>query len=150
MEKSKKRSILTGILIVVMGLVIVFGLTSCGSAKFECAGKTFVYDKWESTSELDESQKMMISNNALETFGITQFVFDTDGSYFCKNTETGAVGSEGNWEIVDKTIVLTNSEGKQGILVIVGTEFYVTQQVSGGITLHVYYKLAWLKAENFL
>ena len=151
MQKKKFKSwILTGLLAFVLLVGATFGLAGCdnnaninGNAgepeSFSCSNKTFVYDGWESNVELSEAESLEISGLALGSYGSGQFVFDADGTFVTTGLESNWSGT---WEIVDQTVVLTKADESQEVLTIVGTRFYLVQQVSETMELHIFYKLA--------
>ena len=158
MEKIKRKNlILTGLIAFVVMFSVIFSFTGCKNddtennteinteeaVGFECSGKTFVYDSWEATSELDEADTAIISGYMVASYSKTQFIFNTDGTYIWENSETHNVTWQGTWQIVENTLVLViNGDGDEEVLPIIGTKFYVTQQMSEENSLHIYFKVA--------
>ena len=138
MQKTKtKNYILTGLFAFAMIVCVMFGFAGCFfDEKFECAGKTFVYDKCEITTEATSQQKEMIKNMALAAYENAYYKFNADGSYIYEKNGT----TEGTYEIAHKTIVLT-TDGNQKVLNISGKKFYIVEQV-GEIEVRVYFKSA--------
>ena len=141
-KTNKKNWILTKIFAVVMVFGLMLCLTACGNENFECAGKTFVYDNWEATAELSEAERLEISGLALGSYGNFEFAFDANGTFVCRDSESGENTFEGTWEIVDQTLVLTTGDDSQVVLTIVGKRFYFVQPMTETVELHIFYKLA--------
>ena len=143
MEKTKKKNVvLAGLLALVLLLGAVLGLAGCGNQNFECAGKRFVYDGWEATAELSEVERAQISADMLGYYGYEEFVFDADGTFVKRTVGSSVNDWEGTWGIVEKTIVLTMADDNNELLTIVGTRFYIVQQVSETMEFHIFYKVA--------
>ncbi|MBO4412826.1 MAG: hypothetical protein J5779_02310 [Clostridia bacterium] len=135
MQKTKNY-ILTSLFAFAMIFCVMFGFAGCFDEKFECADKTFVYDKCEITTEVTSQQKEIIKGMALAAYENAYYKFNADGSYVYKKNET----TEGTYEIAHKTLVLT-TEGNQKVLNISGKKFYVVEQV-GDFEVRIYFKIA--------
>ena len=151
MEKTKRKSlVLTLLFAFVMTFGAMFGLAGCiglddvndANGNFECAGKRFVYDNWEATEQLSDDQNLIITGMAMASYGKGEFVFNADGTFVQRNTETGENTWQGTWEIVDQTVVLTMPDESSEVLTIVGKRFYIVQQMNETVFLHFYYKVA--------
>ena len=141
MEKTKNKNvILTGFLAFAIMFVALFGLVGCANKDFECAGKTFVYDGWESTAELTEAESLEISGLALGSYGAGEFVFEADRTFVKRTSHVN--DWEGTWEIVDQTVVLSMADDTHVTLTIVGTRFYLVQPMSETTELHIFFKVA--------
>ena len=135
-------------------IVCSFGACNCGEkskksgkkqnsevqTQFECTDKFFVYDSWEATEELSESDRLILEGMILEFYGKTQFTFNADETYSWYNVDTGDITSEGNWRIENNAVILSIDGDDTQTLQIVGTKFYVVQN-GNTYDLHIYYRL---------
>ena len=112
-------------------------------ATFACSSKTFVYDKWEATAEVDEDDRTMFDAMCQVTYGHTQFVFDVDGNSCVWNKigDPEDITLSGSWSISGDSVVITKTDLSTEVLHIVGLGFYVVQP-GMEYDLHIYFKLA--------
>ena len=139
---KKQSLLLTGL----AALGMAFAFTSCGGGEpeeFNPSGKTYGYDSWTATQELDEDDQLYLEAMVRGSYGHSQFVFNAEGTYVWENKETHEISLQGRWELGETTIELSDPEGDPAeTLVIEGAKFYATQQVGEDLYIHIYYKVS--------
>ena len=134
------KKVLRTTLAICLMLCMTLAFAGCGQ-NFDCSGKTFAYDGYETEAELDDAQRLMIEGMALASYGDTQFKFHTNGSFFWKHNDSTDFILSGNWQVSGNTVVLTDPDDGSELetLHIVGAGFYVNQPVSETLTIRLYF-----------